>query len=188
MWISQRIRDPGSISLPASFGKIWPGLADRPLHEESRRCLHVVRAVREALDAVRFLLLERREHVMHRAASDRDEGLISIARTHRGSVSPVSLTGRNHLSWVWAASVYGSDLITRSGAPSSFANCHPSGSGTSPAAACPSDRPSGAAGVDPADERRDLRVAEAPVVLELLNADGAIDVPWRHQAAATPSS
>src|SRR5262249_18263466 len=36
--------------------------------------------------------------------------------------------------------------------------------------------------VHPADNRRDLLVAEAPVVLELLNADRPIDVPRRHEA------
>ena len=36
--------------------------------------------------------------------------------------------------------------------------------------------------VDPADDRRDLLAAQAAIVLELLDADGLIDVPWRHLA------
>ena len=35
---------------------------------------------------------------------------------------------------------------------------------------------------DPADQRRDLLVAQAAVVLELLDADRLVDVPGRHQA------
>src|SRR5688572_15960609 len=57
------------------------------------------------------------------------DGLISIARTQRGSVTPVSVVGRNHLSCVRAASVYFGDVMTSSGAPKSLASCHPVGSG-----------------------------------------------------------
>src|SRR6185436_10589975 len=57
-----------------------------------------------------------------------DAGLISIARTQRGSVRPRSVTGRNHLSCVCAASVYGGDVTTRSGLPYNFANSQPVGS------------------------------------------------------------
>ena len=40
------------------------------------------------------------------------------------------------------------------------------------------------AGVDPADDRVDLIVGERSVVLELLDADGPIDLPRRHLAVA----
>ena len=42
--------------------------------------------------------------------------------------------------------------------------------------------PSGAPGIHPLDDRRDLLVAERHVVLELLHADGFVDVPRRHLA------
>src|SRR5438552_4026798 len=51
-------------------------------------------------------------------------GFTSIARTQRGSVTPVSTVGRNHLSCVRAASEYGVDRMIRSGcAPNRSASC-----------------------------------------------------------------
>jgi hypothetical protein len=84
--------------------------------------------VREPGDAF-LALIERREHVMTIRRPSGYDGLISIARTQRGSVTPVSVTGRNHLSCVRAASVYGGDLRMRSGSPNCFENCQPVGSG-----------------------------------------------------------
>ena len=72
-------------------------------------------------------------------------GLISIAFTQRGSVSPVGVTGRHHLSIVSASSVKGSEATTRSGAPNSSTSRHSFGSGNSTgagrSAGSPSTRP-----------------------------------------------
>ena len=48
-------------------------------------------------------------------------GLISTARTHRGSVIGMVVNGLNQTSWPLAGIVYGSDLMTRSGSrPNSY--------------------------------------------------------------------
>ena len=42
-------------------------------------------------------------------------------------------------------------------------------------------------GVNPLDDGLDLLVAEATVVLEVLDADRLVDVPWRHLASLDPA-
>ena len=177
------MRDPGSISLPASGGKIWPVLPTAHSMKSPAVVCTSCALCGEAGDCRRLPSARAtRARDARCGARSSDAGLISIARTHRGSVNPVSVTGRNHLSCVCAASVYGCDLITRSGAPNCFASCQPVGIGEAHRRGHVLRIAQRRAGVHPADERRDLRVAEAAVVLELLDADGAVDVPRRHQA------
>jgi hypothetical protein len=56
-------------------------------------------------------------------------GLISIARTQRGSVRPVSTVGLCHASCATAGTVNGVDLTMRSGGPKRSANPHTSSFG-----------------------------------------------------------
>ena len=47
-----------------------------------------------------------------------------MARTQRGSVTPVATTGLNHTSWACAGIVYGGDFTIKSGGPSGSAKVH----------------------------------------------------------------
>src|SRR5207247_3596846 len=56
-------------------------------------------------------------------------GRISIARTHRGSVSPVSTTGLYHWSSATVGTVQSGDLMIKSGGPYRLAKFHLDSSG-----------------------------------------------------------
>ena len=89
MWISQRIREPGSISLPASAAKTSPTLPTAHSMNSPALRLHVVRLVREAGDAL-LALLQRRQHVMDDAAAVRIRRL-DLDRAHPARLGEAGL-------------------------------------------------------------------------------------------------
>ncbi len=109
-------------------------------------------------------------------------GRISTARTQRGSVTGIGVSGLNQTSWPLAGMVYGSDLRMKSGLPNCFSSCQPSSFGHCLGGGMSFGSPSGA----PASTQRamigDLIVGERHVVLEMLNSDRLVQMPGRHLA------
>ena len=128
-----------------------------------------------------LVLLQAGDRVMHDLAA-LDGARTNLDRADPARLGqPVASTRFPHASCACAAFVYGVDLMMRSGGPpNSAAKFQTARPATYRRAACPSDRPSARRRRPSATIGVDLCVAQRPIVLELLDADGLVDVPRRH--------
>ena len=174
------IFEPGSISLPVFGRMISPCLPtahsmnNPPARRRDRRwSLRRIAAV---------VLLQARERVMRDLAALTVDGRISMARTQRGSVSPVSTTGLYHASCALRRHRVRGRLHDQIGrAAELLAKFHTvARRATSSAAACLSDRLAARRASTHRTMVSICCVAQRTVVREVLNADGFVEVPRRH--------